>query len=462
MARKHLVVIGGGSAGFSGAFRAHALGARVTLANAGLPRGGTCPNVGCVPSKFFIRAAEQIHRAHHPTFRGWTPAGPPVVDWPALVAEKRELVRALTIPHYVDHADSLPDFRVVDAPARLEGPRQVRIGEEVIEADAILIATGTRPRPPTVPELDPAVEWLVNDTLFDLPELPESLIVLGGGYIALECAQMMARFGSQVTLLQRSGHVLSGQPAYVATEIERWLRAEGIRIETGTELRSIRRAGDEVSVVFRQAGREQTVQARHVLTVQGRQAHTEDLGLETAGVEMEGKGFIRTDARFATTAPGIYAAGDVIGPPELVYTASEEAERAVENALTGSSLGYDRDTVPWVVFTDPQVAGVGLDEEAAADRGLDVDTAELPVARWPRFRVAGESRGFLRLVRDRARDVLVGARAVCPEAGDLMSEIRLAIVHQIPVPELAHAFHPYLTLSEGIERAALRFTAIRD
>ncbi len=455
--KPHLVVIGGGSAGFAGAFRAHALGARVTVANTGLPRGGTCPNVGCVPSKFYIRAAEQFHRAHHPTYRGWRPAGTPTLDWPALVAEKRELIAQITRPHYVDHAESLDDFEVVDAPARLLGPRALDIGGATCHADAILIATGTRPRAPIIPEIGPGVEWLSNDTLFDLPELPASLIVLGGGYIALECAQMMARFGTEVTVLQRSAQVLSHQPAYVAKEIERWLREEGIRIETGTSLRSASRNGKGVEVTYEQDGEMRRVRAEHLVAVQGRQPNTEDLGLETAGVETDRSGSIRTDARFETTAPGIYAAGDVIGAPELVYTASEEAERAVENALTGSSLGYDPDLVPWVVFTDPQVAGIGPDEDQARARGLDVDTAELPVTRWPRFRVAGETRGFLRLIRDRQRNVLVGARAVCPEGGDLMSEIRLAILNQTPVPEIAHGFHPYLTLSEGIERAALKF-----
>jgi mercuric reductase len=454
---QHLAIIGGGSAAFAGAHRALDLGARVTMCNRGLPIGGTCLNVGCVPSKTLIRAAEAYHRGRHTGFRGLRLQAE-LEDFPAIIEEKRELVRGLRTSNYEDRIPDLLHFKLVPELGRLRDAHTVETDSEVITADHVLIATGTSPLQPDVPGLSD-VDYLTNESAFELDALPESMVVLGGGYIALECAQMFSRFGTRITVLQRSAHILSHQPRYLGDGLMECLAAEGLDVVCNVKLLRVTQNGDRVTVETTVDGEPRLYEADRVLVATGRGPNTEHMGLEEAGVERDEKGYVRVADTLETTVPGVYAAGDVIGDPEFVYTASYEAEIAVTNALTGTRQERDYTALPWVIFTDPQVAGVGWDEDEAMSHGYDADHAVLPADRWPRLKVARDMRGFLKLIRDRRSDRLLGARVLAPEGGDLITELGLAVKHGLTVTEIANTFHPYLTLSEGIQRAAQRFTS---
>lgn len=453
---KHLVIVGGGSAAFSAAVKANELGARVTLINDGLPIGGTCVNVGCVPSKTLIRAAEAHHRATRQNFKG-IESQSQVSDFHAVIQQKRELVQGLRQAKYVDVISDLRNFRRIDGRATLVAADTVEVNGERIMADRIIIATGDTPSIPNVPGLKES-GYLTNESAFELEELPDSMIILGGRYIALESAQMFARFGANVTILQRSTRILPTETPDLTDALTGYLSAESINVVTGVNLLRVSRKGKEVVVEAEVNGTPATFKATRLLAATGRKANTSNLGLEAAGVDVDERGFLKVDETLRTTAPGIYGAGDVIGEPLFVYTAAYEGALAARNALTGTFEKRDYTALPWVIFTDPQVAGVGLDERQAAARGLAVDTAVLSLSHVPRALAARDTRGFIKLIRDKATDKLIGGRVLAPEGGELTMELSLAIKYGITVSELARSFHPYLTLSEGIKLAAIAFT----
>jgi mercuric reductase len=451
----HLLIIGGGSAAFAAALKAGELGARVTMVNDGLPIGGTCVNVGCVPSKTLIRAAEAHHRAGHHNFKGIVSTSR-VTDFKAIMAQKQQLVEELRQAKYLDVVADLEGFERVEGRARLVDGHTAVVNGRALEADHILIATGASPSIPPVPGLAQS-GYLTSTTALELEELPESLIVLGGRYIALELSQMFARLGSRVTMLQRSGRILPSETADITQALAGYLEAEGIEIVTGAKLQSVRRHGEGFVVEAQVKGQQEVFRAAQLLAATGRKPNTANLRLEKAGVAVESSGAVKVDEHLQTTASHIWAAGDVIGDPAFVYTAAYEGALAVENALNGPSRKRDYTALPWVIFTDPQVAGVGLDEEQAAAAGIEVEAVSLSLEHVPRALAARDTRGLVKLIRQVESDRLVGARILAPEGGELTMELSLAIRYGIPVSELARSFHPYLTLSEAVKLAALSF-----
>ncbi|MCH7667279.1 MAG: mercury(II) reductase [Acidobacteria bacterium] len=453
-----LAIIGGGSAAFAAALKASELGAGVTLINDGLPIGGTCVNVGCVPSKTLIRAAEAHHRAAHPRFEG-IESHSQLTDFKAVIDQKRHLVEELRQAKYLDVVADLPNVRRIAGRARLLAPsstHQVAVNGQTIFADRILVATGVRPFIPPIPGLEEA-EYLTNETAFELEELPDSLLVLGAGYVALETAQLFSRFGSRVTILQRSSRMLSRETADIADALTGFFSDEGIEVVTGVSVKQVSRADGELVVDAEVGGEPRTFRAARLLVATGRTPNTQDMGLEEAGVALDERGFLGVDDTLRTSAEGVYGAGDVLGENMYVYTAAYEGALAAGNALSEASTPRDYTALPWVIFTDPQVAGVGLDEEQASDDGIEVDVSVLPLSHVPRALAARDTRGFVKLIRDRATDLLVGARIVAPEGSELLMELSLAIKHGITTKELATSFHPYLTLGEAVKLAAISF-----
>lgn len=451
----HLIVVGGGSAAFAAAIRATELGAKATIINDRLPIGGTCVNVGCVPSKTLIRAAEAHHRAGRHAFAG-IESSSRVADFGAVIRQKHELVAQLRQAKYLDVVGPLSGVCLVEGRARLVAPDAVEVNGERITGDRILIATGVAPFVPPIPGLEEA-GYLTNESLFDLEELPESLIVLGGRYVALECAQMMARFGSRVTILQRSDRILPTESPDITDALTGYFREEGIEVVTGVKARSVRREGGRAVVEAEVDGQSRKFEATHILAATGRRPNTAGMGLEDAGVELVDRGFVVVDESLRTSVPGVYAAGDVIGDPEFVYTAAYEGSLAAENAITNGDRSRDYTALPWVVFTDPQVAGVGLDERQAREQGIDFEASTLPLSHVARSLAARDTRGFIKLIRDRATDRLVGGRILAPEGSELLMEIALAIRFGITVEQIRSSFHPYLTLGEGVKLAAIAF-----
>lgn len=449
-----LFIIGGGSAAFSAAIKAAELGAKVAIAEKGTI-GGTCVNIGCVPSKTLIRAAEVCYRSAYPAFEGLT-ACPPPSDWQRVIAQKDDLVASLREGKYVHVAEAYPNITILKGEARLVEGRGVALDGTRYSPGKIVIATGSHPWTPPIPGLAEA-GYLDSTDALSLPTLPASMIVVGGGVIGLELGQLFARFGVQVTLLERGAHLAPGEDPDIGAALARYLAEETIQVHTEAQLRRVDRRQGRYRVEAEVSGVTRTFTAEQLLVTTGRRPTTEGLGLEEAGVTLGGRGEILVNEHLQTTNPEIYAAGDVIGDPMLVYVAAYAGGLAAENALTGVGKLYDLSTVPRVTFTDPQIASVGLTESQAREKGLSIRTATLDLTNVPRAIAARNTRGVIKLIAEEGRGRLLGAHVLAAEAGEVIQEATLAIRFGLTVQDLINTFHPYLTMAEGLKLAALTF-----
>ena len=449
-----LIVLGAGSAGFSASITAAEAGKRLALLGYGTI-GGTCVNVGCVPSKAMIRAAEAVHGgAAAGRFPGVDPCTPKV-NWTDLVNGTADLVAEMRQKKY---ADLLPQYKGVDyldeGSARLtEGG--VVVGGRTLSANRIIIATGSRPHMPDIPGIG-SVEVLDSTGLMTLPERPESLIVLGGGYIGAELAQMASRLGVRVTLVTRS-RLLPGAEPEVAEALAGAMRAEGIRLEMGLSYNQVTAQDDGVALTIERDGKPVTLTAARLVVTTGRVANTEALGLGALGIETDRRGAIKVGPDMATTRPGIYAAGDVTDRDQFVYMAAYGAKVAVNNALGVEPMRYDNAAMPWVVFTDPQVAGVGLSEAQARAAGHEVKTSVIGLDNVPRALAARDTRGLIKLVADTKTDRLLGGQIVAPEGADTIQTLVMALKMGMTTKALGETLFPYLTTVEGLKLAAQTF-----
>lgn len=448
-----LAVIGAGSAGFSAAITAAEEGAQVALIGHGTI-GGTCVNVGCVPSKTMIRAAEALHAARAAGRFPGLAGDAHVADWRGLVGAKDDLVSTLRQRKYIDLLPAYNGVAYLEGAARLNGAG-VLVNGGVIQADKIIVATGASPALPDIPGAA-EVPYLTSTTALELTDLPRSLLVIGGGYVGCELAQLFARAGVRVTLVTRS-RLLPGAEPEIATALTKYLIDEGVVVWSDLAYLGIGPADDGVVLAVEKDGRSVSLRAERVLYAAGRTPNTAGLGLAGAGVKLAPGGDIIIDERMRTTKPGVYAAGDVTGQDQFVYMAAYGAKIAAFNALNGDSLVYDRTAMPWVVFTDPQVAGVGLTEAEAVAAGFETKTSVVPLDQVPRALAARDTRGLIKLVADTRTDRLLGAQILAPEGADSIQTAVLAIKHRLTVADLAETIFPYLTTVEGLKLAAQAF-----
>ena len=451
-----LAVLGGGSAGFAAAIEAAAEGVRVALINSGTI-GGTCVNVGCIPSKALIRAGAAHHgRSHHP-FDGIATEECDV-DWNAVRSQKDHLVEALRQSKYVDVLGSYSTVSLFEQQARLEPGGSVRLDDgTLISAPRVVVTTGASPLIPTIPGLS-EVNYLDSTSIMALSELPPSLIVLGAGSVGLELAQAYARFGVEVTILSRSQQILSKADPDLGTGLMDYLRQEGITIHAGLSITKVEEIGDDHVVHFEsQGGQARSVTADQLLVALGRRPNTSGMGLDEAGVTLGPGGEIVVNEFMQTSNPHVYAAGDVTGGLMHVYVAAQDAALAAGNALRGNTKAVDRRAVPEVVFTDPAVAFVGLTAEEAGAQGIEAITSLLPLEYVPRSLVARDTRGFIKLVADAATRRIIGAQILASQASEMIMEPALAVRFGLTIEDLTSTLHPYLTLAEGIKLAALTF-----
>lgn len=448
-----LVVIGAGSAGFSAAIRAAELGARILLVGQGTI-GGTCVNVGCVPSKTLIRATKAVHAARFGRRFAGVDASAQILDWSATIKQKDQLVESLRQAKYVDLLPQYPNVTYVDGPAQLTR-RGLSLNGREITADKIVIATGTRTAQPAISGLT-NVAYLTSTTALSLTQLPKSLLVLGGGYVGAELAQMFARAGVAVTLACRSRLLPLAEPE-VSAALSTYFRQEGIAIQAGLTYRSLRRAANGIVLEASLDRGPVSIEAEQLLLATGRQPNTEELGLDEASIERTSDGAIKVNSHMETSRRGVYAAGDVTGQDQFVYMAAYGAKLATENALQGNRRRYDSTSMPAIVFTDPQVASVGLTERQAHAGGLQVKTSVIGLESVPRALAARDTRGLIKLVADRKDGRLVGAHILAPEGADSIQTAVLAIKHRLTVTDLADTLFPYLTTVEGLKLAAQAF-----
>jgi mercuric reductase len=416
--------------------------------------GGTCVNVGCVPSKTLIRAAESLHNARVATRFAGIRGESALEDWQALIVQKDELVTGLRRARYVDLLPEYDTLAYVEGPSRLAADGILANGDRVSVGKTI-VATGASPGRPSIPGIE-EIDYLTSTTALELSALPRSMLVIGGGYIGCELAQLFARAGVQVTLVCRSRLLPEGEPE-ISEALAGYLGEEGIDVRTGLTYRRICRTGGRVVLEVGANGTTEPLEAEVVLAVAGRQPNTADLGLADVDVALTESGGIQVDEHLRTSNPAIYAAGDVTGRHQFVYMAAYGAKLAALNALNGDTHRYDATAMPRVTFTDPQVASVGLTEASARAAGYQAKTSMLPLAAVPRALAARDTRGLIKLVADTATDRLLGAHILAPEGCDSIQTAALAIKHGMTTKEVGETIFPYLTTVEGLKLAALSF-----
>jgi mercuric reductase len=451
-----LLIVGGGSAGFAAAIKGADLGARVAMAESGT-LGGTCVNVGCVPSKTLIRAAEAQHRRVHHGFRGIpTTDGQP--DWPTVRAEKDALVAELRQTKYWNVLSAYPSITLFEERATLVSARQVRVASgRTVTAGKIVVTTGASPWAPPIPGLAEA-GYLDNASAMALERLPEALIVIGGSAVGLELAQMFARLGVRVTVLEALPRVVAAEDPDIGNALGDYLRSEGLEVHADTQIAGVTRDSDGYTVQFHACREAHTARAGQLLVATGRRANSAGFGLEGIGVGLGTKREILVNEFLQTTNPDVYAAGDAIGDPMFVYVAAHGGALAAENALARNKRRYDLSALPKVTFTDPAVASVGLTEDQARAQGIEPLASKLPLEHVPRALAARDTRGFIKLVADAGTKKIIGGHILAAEAGEMITEPALAIKFGLTIEDLTSTFHPYLTLSEGIKLAAQTFT----
>ncbi len=450
------LVVGGGSAGFAAAIQAADLGARVAMVE-GATLGGTCVNVGCVPSKTLIRAAEAHHRRVHHGFRGIpTTDGQP--DWPTVRAQKDALVAELRQTKYWSVLQAYLSITLFQERATFVSGREVRLASgRTLTAGKIVVTTGSSPWAAPIPGLADA-GYLDSASAMALERLPQSLVVIGGSAVGLELAQMFARLGVRVTVLEALPRVVPAEDADIGNGLADYLRSEGLDVHTDVRVDRVTRGSDGYEVHYHVGSAARIARAEQLLVATGRRANTAGFGLDTIGVTLGTKGEIVVDEFLQTTNPSVYAAGDVIGEPMFVYVAAYAGALAAENALTGNERRYDLSALAKVTFTDPAISSVGLTENEARAQGIEPLVSKLPLEHVPRALAAHDTRGFIKLVADAATKKIIGAHILAAEAGEMVTEPALAIKFGLTIEDLTSTFHPYLTLSEGVKLAAQTFT----
>lgn len=449
-----LAVIGAGSAGFSAAITAAEDGARVALIGHGTI-GGTCVNVGCVPSKAMIRAVEPLHLARGADRFDGVEATAKVTDWAAMVAQKQALVDDLRAAKYIDVLPNYEGVNYIEGQASFAKDGSLQVGDRNILASKVIIATGSSPHVPDIPGLD-EVDWLDSTSALEQAQLPKSLMVMGGGYIGVEIAQIFARAGVEVTIVTRRGLLPEAEPE-ISEALTKAFAGEGIKVLDGLSYDRFEKSGKGVTLHAAHNGIAVRIEAERLLLATGRVPNTGALALDVAGIDTNARGGIVIDPQMRSTRDGVYATGDVTGADQFVYMAAYGAKLAAKNAMNGNTLTYDNSVMPAVVFSDPQVASVGLTEAQAKSAGHETVTSVLSLEHVPRALAARDTRGLIKLIADKDGKKLLGAHIVAPEGADSIQTAAMALKMGMTYDDLGATIFPYLTTVEGLKLAAQTF-----
>ncbi len=456
----HVAIIGTGSGAFACAIKAVENGAKVTLIERKPIIGGTCVNIGCVPSKIMIRAAHIAHLQKAHAFDG-IKKQKPVIDRKQLLTQQQTRVDELRAAKYENILESNPNINLITGDARFKNAHTLIVDREhgeftEITADRFLIATGASASIPPISGLAGTQYWTSTEAL-EADKLPEHLLVIGSSIVALELAQAFLRLGSKVTLLARSSILFREDPD-IGAELHKILEAEGMTLLTHTQAEAVTyKKGRFSSGKFTiKTTKGQTLEGDQLLIATGRPPNTLGLGLEKAGVEVSKDGAVVIDDHMRTNVEHIYAAGDCTSQPQFVYVAAAAGTRAAVN-MTGGDAAVNLSAMPTVMFTEPQMATVGLTEAEAHFKNIETDSRLLPLENVPRSLANFETRGFVKLVMEEGSRRLIGAQILAPEAGEMIQTAVLAIHNQMTIEELAGQLFPYLTMVEGIKLCAQTF-----
>ncbi|MGH9244878.1 MAG: mercury(II) reductase [Acidimicrobiales bacterium] len=450
-----LAIIGSGSAAFAAAIRAREAGARVVFIEKATP-GGTCVNVGCVPSKALIAAADAHHDARAHRFAGIPRLDGTPPDLAAVVAQKDELVGSLRQAKYLDLVDDY-GFELRHGRARFVDAATIEVDGEPLTATTYLIASGAHPAVPPIEGLA-GVDYLTSTTALELTELPGRLAVVGANAIGLELGQAFAHLGAEVTFLDIADRIAPFEEPEISAALADILAGDGARVVTGAQIKRVSQAvGGTVTLEGDLGAFGSDLVVDRVLVATGRAPNTAELNLDAAGVKFDDRGFVVVDDHLRTTNPQVWAAGDVTASPQFVYVAASEGTLAADNAINGAARAADYRTLPRITFTAPQVAAVGLTEAEATAAGHQVVTSVLPLIHVPRALVNRDTRGLIKLVAERHTYRLLGVHVLADGAGEVIQAGVFALMAGMTTTQIAGAFHPYLTMAEGLKLAAQTF-----
>lgn len=448
----NIIILGAGTTAFAGARIAAAAGKKVAMIEQSQP-GGTCINWGCIPSKTLIHKAEMYYAARKGMRWGLNlHAGAP--DCGTLMPLKEAAVETIRTSHYQHELDSTANISLIRGHGRFASRNEIRIDGQLYRAPQILIATGGRPRTAELPGLD-TVNHLNSYSAMHLPCFPESITILGGGVIALEMGQMFARFGSRVTILERGPRLLAEFDERLTEQFKQMLQRDGVEIFCDIEAERVEKVGDKTCLYALINGAEVAFVAERLMLAIGTEPATRGIGLEKIGVATNPAGFISVDSQLRTSVPGIWAAGDVTGPPMVAPNGAREAQIAVRNMLhpqAGHTI--DHRFSPLAVFVDPEFATVGLTHDQAKAHGYRVVTTYLQLDRVPKAHVMGEMLGGVLLTAERGSGRVLGVQMLCPRAADIIQEATLAVRFGLTVTDLATTVHVYPSISDGLRQAA--------
>ena len=446
------IIIGSGQAGNPLAFRFADLGWSVALVERE-HLGGTCINVGCTPTKTMVHRAQVAHYARSAARWGVQVSGV-AVDLPKIVAQKDEVVLSFRggLERRVEQRKNLRRYR---SRARFVGPHQVQVGEEIIESEKIFINTGGRPSIPAIPGLR-EVPFLTNESIMQLDTVPEHLLILGGGYIGLEFGQMFRRFGSRVTIIHRGLQIVPREDPEIAAELQKALQGEGLEFVLNAQSETVGGKDGHITLSARVAAGTLEFNGSHLLVATGRVPNTDDLGLEKAGVATNKDGSVKVNARLETNVPGVWALGDCNGGPAFTHISYNDFQIAYGNVVEGKSLSTENRLVPYCVFTDPQLGGVGMTENEARARGYRLKIGRCPMSYVARAIERGETAGLMKIVVNASDNRILGASILASEGGELVQILGAVMLANQPYTLLKGAVYIHPTLAEGF------FTLMED
>jgi pyruvate/2-oxoglutarate dehydrogenase complex dihydrolipoamide dehydrogenase (E3) component len=440
------IVIGSGQAGAPLSFRLADIGWQVALIEKG-PLGGTCINTGCTPTKTMVHRAQVAYYARNAARWGVRASGVSA-DLQAIVAQKNNVVHRFREGRE-KQVKRRPNLHLHSGQAQFVDAHQIRVGETLLESEKIFINTGGTPRIPLIPGLD-AVPYLTNENIMDLTVLPEHLIVLGGGYIGLEFGQMFGRFGSRVTVIHNGEQIVSHEDPEVAAELQRVLEEEGLTFLLNARATRVEQERDTIVVSVDRASGPTVVSGSHLLIAIGRRANTDGLGLEKAGIETDPSGFVKVNDRLETNVPGIWALGDVNGGPAFTHISYNDFQIVDANITQGKKLTTANRLIPYSVFTDPQLGGVGMTEKEARAKGYKLKIGKIPMSYVARAIERDETAGLMKIIVDAVNDKILGATILATDGGELIHVLYTLMLANLPYTLLKGAVYIHPTLAEGL------------
>lgn len=459
-----LLILGSGSTAFAAALRAAELGKTAAMTEM-RTLGGTCVNRGCLPSKNLIEAARIIWESAHPRYPGLKPAKMEF-DFGELISQKQDVVHSYRDKKYQSIVYEEEKIKVFNGQARLIDKHTALVGDQKVSGDQILIATGTRPIIPQIEGLD-QVSYLTSDLLTvderqEIKELPESLVIIGGGYIALELGQMFHRFGTRVTILERSQVILHHYEPEVSEALTFVLREEGLKLITGAQVERVsQKSNREIEVVARVDGKEQSFRAQQLLVATGREPNADNVGLENTGIQLDERGFVKVNDELQTNISNIWAAGDVIGSQTESQPATpvgaHDGVIVAKNALANAHQKVDHRVIPRTIFTDPQVAVVGMTDAEANGTGIRCWCGTIPLELVPRAEATHHANGIAKMVINNDTHEVVGVSLVMPNAGEVIHEAAMAMRFHAKLENYIDMIHIYPTMAEALKVAAISY-----